>query len=178
MIELPLIVDLEVESDAEYEMEIDTQIGSNVEEYEGSYTVTPSDSQITLETANKLLTQNVTVEAVPSTKNVQVYNGKDYVTYNTSASRPTRLALVCKKTGIYNVSWVQWRQSTGGTDLPHSSLSVNGMFQGSTHIAPSTVIGDYCQEPNISIAEGQTVVIRAIGTRYGLNLANLIIEEV
>lgn len=42
-----------------------TSIGSSAEGYEGDYTITPSRYEKVLETANKVLSKDVTINAIP-----------------------------------------------------------------------------------------------------------------
>lgn len=46
-----------------------------LEPYEGSYTITPGRESITLQTANKRMTNNLTVNPIPQNYGLITYNG-------------------------------------------------------------------------------------------------------
>ena len=54
-------------------LETPTVIGAR--QYEGSYTVTPTTQRQTLSTANKLMTDDVTIEPIPSNYGLITWNG-------------------------------------------------------------------------------------------------------
>lgn len=54
-------------------LETPTVIGAR--QYEGSYTVTPTTQRQTLLTANKLMTDDVTIEPIPSNYGLITWNG-------------------------------------------------------------------------------------------------------
>ena len=68
---LPILIDLEVEeSTQQFDIELDSNIivqgGGTLPAYEGSYTVDPSEQTQTLETNNKRMTRDLTVNGIPS----------------------------------------------------------------------------------------------------------------
>lgn len=57
-------------------LDIETQIVASVaSEYEGPYSVTPSESVQTLETDGKLMADNVTINPIPSNYGLITWNG-------------------------------------------------------------------------------------------------------
>lgn len=88
--DVPLVVDLEVESDQvefdleiendifEFDLETDQTIVINkirADEYTGATTVVPSPFQQILETTDKLLVTDIIVEPIPSNYGLITWNG-------------------------------------------------------------------------------------------------------
>ena len=70
--EAPFVCTLDEGSD------FDVDFGAAVEkEYRGTYSVTPSAEQQTLATANRVLTQNVVIEAIPNNYGLITWNGAE-----------------------------------------------------------------------------------------------------
>ena len=68
--DVPLVIDLEVESDVlEFDLEVDQTIVVNLiegERYDGEYVVTPlAKNEVVLETSGKIMLDDVTVRKVP-----------------------------------------------------------------------------------------------------------------
>lgn len=55
-----------------------TSEGNSAEDYVGEYTITPSRETKILETANKILTENVTVVAIPYSEVSNLSGGKTF----------------------------------------------------------------------------------------------------
>lgn len=70
-------VNITVSDDSEsFGLGIETQIVASVaSEYEGPYSVTPSESVQTLETDGKLMADNVTINPIPSNYGLITWNG-------------------------------------------------------------------------------------------------------
>ena len=60
-------------SDSEFSVDFGTSVETG--DYDGPYTVTPSTQTQTLQTANKTLSHNVTVGAIPSNYGLITWNG-------------------------------------------------------------------------------------------------------
>ncbi len=88
--DVPLVVDLEVESDqVEFDLEIENDIfefdletdqtifvnNITADEYTGTTTVVPSPFQQILETTDKLLVTDIIVEPIPSNYGLITWNG-------------------------------------------------------------------------------------------------------
>lgn len=118
---------------------------------------------------------NVNVSGGGSSKNIQIYQGVDYA--RATSYTATDVAITCAKTGYYNVSWVGWRSTSSGTS--GSRLYVNGSAEGSAHTSFSGTYGQYCEENNMYLEEGDVLVVRARarGTSYYMYVGQLIIEE-
>lgn len=111
-----------------------------------------------------------------SSKNIQVYSGIDYV--RATSYTETDVRLTCTKTGTYNISWMGWRNTTSSTS--GSRAYVNGTAIGTAHQSFRSSYGQYCEETNVQLDEGDVIDIRARArsTSYYMYVGNLIIEEV
>ena len=70
--------DLEVETGDSYDMELETELvvyEVSGDEYEGPYTVTPTQSTQTLSTAFKTCVNNIVVNPIPSNYGLITWNG-------------------------------------------------------------------------------------------------------
>lgn len=67
--------DIETQEDIEFEF----NTGDAVEQYLGNYEVIPDKNSITLETADKMMKQNILVEAVPTYTVSNVSGGTTFV---------------------------------------------------------------------------------------------------
>lgn len=111
-----------------------------------------------------------------STKNIQAYQGMDYA--RASSYTATDVTLTCAKTGYYNVSWMGFRNTTSGTS--GSALYINGSIEGSNHTSFKSSYGQYCEQNNVYLEEGDVLVLRARSrnTSYYMYVGQLVIEEV
>lgn len=115
--------------------DIETQIVvSEASEYEGPYTVTPSESVQTLETANKKLVQDVTVEAAPPAV-LESYHEFTVSPYGTP-----------DENGVINVK--------GSNTRGYFPVEQSGWVSTSNHIAVSARIDGSIQLPTQS---GETI---------------------
>lgn len=91
---------------------------------------------------------------------------------------PTAVTLTVEKTGNYNVSWMGYRSSTGGTS--GSALYVNGSIRGSENTTFDHSYGQYVFMQNQSFNAGDVLVVwaRSRSASYYMGVGNLIIEEV
>lgn len=64
-----------ISSQANLKGELTIPLGSRGDPYEGEYTVTPTTETIVLETLNKDMEQNITINPIPSNYGLITYNG-------------------------------------------------------------------------------------------------------
>ena len=126
--------------------------------------------------ANGVRTTGTNSGGSASTKAFQHYDGYDYI--SATSYTATEVTLTVQKTGVYNIYWMGWRNTTSGTS--GSRIYKNGSAIGTAH---TTFEGNYGQRPretNISLSQGDVLVVRARArsTSYRMYVANLIIEEV
>lgn len=109
-------------------------------------------------------------------KNVQAYRGYD--TVSSTSYTATDVTLTVAKTGIYNVSWMGYRNTNSGTS--GSQLYVNGASRGSASTSFVNTYGHSVSLTNQSFNQGDVLVVRARArsTSYIMGVGNLIIEEV
>ena len=62
-------------------MHVGVEMIGNIPKYEGNYTVTPSESTQTLSTSGMRMTDNVTVEPIPSNYGRILWNGSTLTVY-------------------------------------------------------------------------------------------------
>ena len=67
--------DLNLDNHLEGEYGTYTKVRELPPSYDGGYTVTPSDSAQVLDTAGKLMAENLTVEAIPSNYGLITWDG-------------------------------------------------------------------------------------------------------
>ena len=98
------------------------------DEYSGPYSVTPNDQQQTLETANKMLMQNIVVAAAPSD---WMFRASGEITVSTSSTTATSVKIITQSGQIKagDVYWVSIRDKAGRR---------SGYFYGSDSICIST----------------------------------------
>ncbi|MGM9946986.1 hypothetical protein [Floccifex sp.] len=111
-----------------------------------------------------------------SSKNVQFYKGIGYVRATSYTS--TDVSITVEKSGTYNISWIGFRQSTGGTN--GSQLYINGSAYGSSNTSFTSSYSQSNTLSNVSLNEGDVIVVRARSrsTSYYMFVGGLIIEEV
>ncbi len=121
-------------------------------------------------------TVSVAVSGGGGGKNVQVYRG--YATVTSTSYTATAVTLTVAKTGIYNVSWMGYRNTTSGTS--GSALYVNGSIRGSVSTTFVNTYGHFVSLTNQSFNQGDVLVVRARArsTQYVMGVGNLMIEEV
>lgn len=126
------------------------------------------------------VTQYASVDvAVPtgggSSKNVQIASGVDRVATTTYTAVPGQ-SITVAKTGTYDVYWVGFRSSTGGTN--GSQLYIGDSSQGSVQTT-FTNNGQAIHLSNVSLTKDDVVTVRARarGTSYYMYVGNLTIIE-
>lgn len=85
---LPITVDMTVaESEQQFQMSVSESdisvllevltavVSSNIPDYEGSYTVTPTSESQTIPTANKRMVHDFVIDPIPSNYGLITYNG-------------------------------------------------------------------------------------------------------
>lgn len=109
--------------------------------------------------------------------NVQAYSGMSYSRTSSLVSCATPIRLTVEKTGTYKVSWMGFRNSTGGTSS--SQLYIGNTAYGSANTTFSSSYGQSVVLNNVSLTEGQTVEVRARArsTSYYMYVGNLVIEQ-
>lgn len=65
----------ELEDNGSIEFDLETPMAIEVNRYEGSYEVTPSNEMQTLNTDGLLMTQNVTINPIPNNYGLITWNG-------------------------------------------------------------------------------------------------------
>ena len=110
-----------------------------------------------------------------SSKNVQIASGVDRVA-TTSYTAVNGQSITVAKTGTYNVYWVGFRSSTGGTN--GSQLYIGSTAYGSAQTT-FTNHGQSIHLSNVSLTQNQVVTVRARarGTNYYMYVGNLTIIE-
>ena len=111
-----------------------------------------------------------------SVKNVQAYMGYDSAA--SASYTATDVSLTVAKTGTYKVSWVGWRNTTGGTS--GSKLYINGVGYGDA--VTTFDAGSYNHVvtlTGVSLSKNDVVVPRAKArsASYTMSVGNFIIEE-
>lgn len=140
-------IQMTVQGDVTVSCVVDLRISPNVQEtYDGPYSVTPSESVQTLETAEKSMTDDVTVGAIPAD-----YIGSS-VPRKTSADLTASGPTVTAPAGYY-ASAASKSVSSGSASTPNTSitadvdvlLSANGLItataSGSQSLTPNVVEG-------------------------------------
>ena len=105
------------ENAVSYGMTLDTKIVASFDEYEGPYTVSPSEQVKTLDTDGKMMAQDVTVNAIPSS-----YVGTG-IERRTQASLTANGAIVTAPAGYYDSS--ASKSIANATTASASSVTVN-----------------------------------------------------
>ena len=110
-----------------------------------------------------------------ASKNVQIAQGVNRVA-TTSYTAVSGQSITVSKTGTYDVYWVGFRSSTGGTN--GSRLYINGTAYGSAQ----TTFTNHAQSihlASVSLTAGQTVAVyaRSRSTSYYMYVGNLTIIE-
>lgn len=110
-----------------------------------------------------------------SSMNVQIANGVDRVA-TTSYTAVSGQEITVAKTGTYNVYWVGFRSSTGGTN--GSQLYIGSTAYDSAQTT-FTNHGQAIKLTGVSLTQGQVVSVRARarGTNYYMYVGNLTIEQ-
>ena len=137
--------------------------GSETKTANGTYDVTNLASLV------------VNVSGGGSSKNVQIAQGVDRVA-TTSYTAVSGQSITVSKTGTYDVYWVGFRSSTGGTN--GSQLYIGSTAYGTAQTT-FTNHGQSIHLSNVSLTQGQTVTVRARarGTNYYMYVGNLTIKE-
>lgn len=147
--------------------------------------VTPTESSLNIApTTGYIGLASVQINAIPSTyigsavKNIQAYMGTDSVAVTSYTA--TDVTLTVKKAGTYKVSWMGWRNTTGGTS--GSRLYINGTGYGTANTTFDAEGSTYVQFnalTGVSLAKDDVIVVRARArsTSYFTAVGNLIIEE-
>ena len=109
-------------------------------------------------------------------KNIQVASGMDR-TNQTSYTAISGQSITVAKTGVYDVYWVGFRSSTGGTN--GSCLYVGNSAHSSGNHTTFTNHGQSVHVTNVSLTKDQVVTVRARarGTNYYMYVGNLTIKE-
>lgn len=107
-----------------------------------------------------------------SAQNVQIAAGADRVA-TTSYSAVSGQTLTVSKAGTYDIYWVGFRSSTGGTN--GSCLYVNGAAHSSGVQTAFTNHAQSIHLTGVSLAQGDVVSVRARarGTNYYMYVGNL-----
>lgn len=110
-----------------------------------------------------------------ASKNVQIAQGVNRVA-TTSYTAVSGQTLTVEKSGTYDVYWVGFRSSTGGTN--GSQLYIGSTAYGTAQTT-FTNHGQSIHLSNVSLTQGQTVTVRARarGTNYYMYVGNLTIKE-
>lgn len=108
-------------------------------------------------------------------KNVQYYIGADSA--SATSYTATDVTLTVAVTGTYKVSWIGWRNTSGGTS--GSQLYINNSAYGSANQTFTGVYGQSITLTNVSLNAGDVLVVRARSrsTSFYMYVGNLIIEQ-
>ena len=111
-----------------------------------------------------------------SGKNVQIAAGVDRVN-TTTYSAVTGQSITVSKAGTYDVYWVGFRSSTGGTN--GSCLYIDGTAHTSGNQTTFTNHAQAIHISNVQLSKNQVVTVRARarGTSYYMYVGNLTIIE-
>lgn len=124
-------------------------------------------------TAQGIRTQGSNSGGGGTSKNVQVYIGRDEV--NTTSYTATDLSIKVTKAGTYKCYWSMDRNTTSGTN--GSRLYKNGSAVGTAHTT-WTHNGNSCEETlTLAVDDVLTVYARARSTSYYVGVSNLVIME-
>lgn len=110
-----------------------------------------------------------------ASKNVQIASGVNRVA-TTSYTAVSGQSITVSKTGTYDVYWVGYRSSTGGTN--GSQLYIDSSAYGSAQTSFSNH-GQSVHLSNVSLTKNQVVTVRARArsTSYYMYVGNLTIIE-
>lgn len=161
--DFPIPVNITVSDNSEsIGLDIETQIVANIsDEYEGPYSVTPSESVQTLETAEKAMTDDVTVGAIPSN-----YVGSS-VPRKTSADLTASGPTVTAPAGYYSEAVSRSIQS-GSVSVPYTGRQVTPTVTVSsvTGTIYATVEDTFDVAPTVSegyVTSGEQGTVRILG---------------
>lgn len=126
-------------------------------------------------TAAGVRTQGTNSGGGGTSKNVQIAQGVDRVA-TTTYTAVSGQSITVSKTGTYDVYWVGFRSSAGGTN--GSQLYIGSSSYGSAKTT-FTNHGQSIHLANVSLTQGQVVTVRARarGTNYYMYVGNLTIIE-
>lgn len=165
-----------------------TAHGANGEPITGTATqgITPTGTKNISITENGTTTEDVTAYAnaqitvnVPTpastSMNVQIAQGVNRIA-STSYTAVSGQTITVATTGTYDIYWMGFRSSTGGTN--GSQLYINGTAYGTAKTTFSNH-GQSIKLTGISLTQGDILTVRAVsrGSNYYMYVGNLTIEQ-